>query len=150
MALSLDEHNEMKKNPINREKYVRDKTRYKSKNKAVRIQKPWLSTAQAGQVANRLEKEDVVQRLTEGIEQALIDLNAKRLFKLNQHLDSEDEGISMAAVKEAGNVVEKYTDRKVGKARQTVEMKSTKVEIKLDFSGQAAIKAPEVIEGETL
>lgn len=148
--MTLDESLEMKKNPINREKYVRDKVRYKSKNKAVRIQKPWMSTAVANQVANRLEKEDVVQRLTEGIEQVLIDLNAKRLFKLNQHMDSDDESISLQAVKEAGNVVEKYQDRKVGKARQTIETKSTKVEIKLDFSGQAAIKAPEVIEGETI
>lgn len=148
--MTLDESLEIKKNPINREKYVRDKVRFKSKNKAVRIQKPWLSAQGANQVANRLEKEDFVQSLTNGIEQVLIDLNAKRLFKLNEHLDSEDESISLQAVKEAGNVVEKYQDRKVGKAKQSVELKSTKVEIKLDFSGQAAIKAPEVIEGETL
>lgn len=148
MPMTNDEHQEIRRNPINREKYVRDKIRYKSKAKAVRIQKPYLTPGKATQVAARLEKESVVQKLSQGIEDAMIELNAKRLFKLSSHLDSDDDKISMDAVKEAGKTIERFYDRKIGKAKQTTEVKSTKINITLDMSGEAVTSGRDFIEME--
>ena len=146
MPLKPDEQHEIRRNPINREKYVRDKLRYKSKAKAVRIQKPYLNPNIASQVASRLELEPVVQRLSQGIEQAMIDLNAKRLMKINYHMDSEDDKVSMDATKEAGKTINHYMDRTLGKAKQSIEVKSTKLVISLDMTGGAMAVAPEVID----
>lgn len=148
MPLNNDETKELQRNPINREKYVRDKIRYKSQSKAVRIQKPHLDPRHAGSVAAKLEKETVVQTLTKGIEKVLIDLNARRLFKLGQHMDSDDAKLSMEAVKEAGKVVNQYQDRTQGKAKQSVEVHSTKVIISLDMTGSAITAPRDALEGE--
>lgn len=141
MVLNADEHQEIRRKPINREKYVRDKIRYKSKAKAVRIQKPYLSPNNAASVAQKLEAEPVVQRLSDGIEKAMIDLNAKRLFVIQNSMDSDDEKIQLEGAKEAGKVISQYQDRKLGKPKQEVEVRSTKVNISLDLTGNA-VAAP--------
>ena len=152
MTLSRDESNEVRRNPINREKYVIDKTRYQSKSKAVRVQKPYLSPGKASSLASQLEKEPIVKQLSQGVEEVLVGLNKRRFEKLRQLLDSDNEKVSMLAVKEVGNVVENYTDRVKGKAKTTVENISTHLSISLDFSGSAAsqerINPESVIEGE--
>lgn len=148
--MKIDEHSELKRKPINKEKYVRDKVRYGSKNKAVRIQKPFYGPATNSQVVKRLEADPVVQELSQGIMAKLVDLNAKRLFVIDKTMDSEDEKTALAGAEAAGKVVSQFQDRTLGRARQTVEMKSTKVEIKLDLSGGAVTAPREVnlIEGE--
>jgi len=146
MSIKSDTEAEMRRNPINREKYVRDKLRYNSKAKAVRIQKPYLSPQNAGVVARKLDEEPVVQRLSQGIEQAMIDLNAKRLLKINYHMDSDDEKVSLDAAKEAGKTINHYMDRTLGKAKQSIEVKSTKLIISLNMADEAMTIAPEVID----
>lgn len=148
MPLPADEHQEIRRNPINREKYVRDKIRYKSKAKAVRIQKPYISPNHASQVAARLELEPVVQRLSAGIEQAMIDLNAKRLFVITKSMDSDDEKIQMDGAKEAGKVISQYQDRVLGKSKQSVEIRTTKLTISLDMTGKEMNKTAEVLDAE--
>lgn len=142
------QYTDLQKKPINKEKYVRDKLRYGSKVKAVQIQKKSMAASNASTLAKKLDQDPVVVRLTEGIEEKIIELNAKRLLKINSHMDSDDEGISLAAAKEAGNAVEKYYDRTIGKAKQSVEVKTTKLTINLDMSGQATAKTAEVIDAE--
>lgn len=148
MPLNADEHQEIRRNPINREKYVRDKIRYKSKAKAVRIQKPHLTPNAAAQVATKLEAEPVVQRLSDGIEKAMIDLNAKRLFVIQNSMDSDDEKIQLEGAKEAGKLIAQYQDRKLGKPKQEVEVRSTKVNISLDLTGHAMAAPRDYIELE--
>lgn len=148
MVLNRDEQAEIQRNPINREKYVRDKIRFKSKAKAVRIQKPYLTPGNASAAAKRLELEPVVQRLSQGIEQAMIDLNAKRLFVIASSMDSDDEKIKMDGAKEAGKVIHQYQDRILGKSKQSVEIRTTKLTISLDMTGKEMNKTAEVIDAE--
>lgn len=146
MSIKSDTDAEIRRNPINREKYVRDKLRYNSKAKAVRIQKPYLSPNNANAVAKKLDSEPVVQRLSMGIEQAMINLNAKRLAKIDYHMDSEDEKVSLDAAREAGKTINHYMDRTLGKAKQSIEVKSTKLIISLNMADEAMTVAPEVID----
>jgi hypothetical protein len=148
--MNKDVRKELSAKPINKEKYVRDKIRFGSKQTAVKKQKPYMAPSTASQVARKLEDDPVVQRLSKGIEQAMIEMNAKRLFVIQNSMDSEDTKIALEGAKEAGKVINQYQDRTQGKARQTVDIRNTKVEIKLDMSGEAAIKAAEVIEGEEI
>lgn len=139
-------YNDIRKKPIDKVKYVTDKLRTGSKTKAVQKQKPNLAKSNATNLATRLEQDPVVQRLTAGIEEKIIELNAKRLLKVADLMESEDEKIQLGAAKEAGNVVERYTDRIKGKARQEVEVRSTKVNITLDLSGGAMAPARDFID----
>lgn len=139
-------YNELQKNPIDKVKYVRDKLRTGSRVKAIQKQKPHIAPTNARKVANKLDDDPVVQRLQTGIEEKIIELNAKRLLKVNYHMDSEDEKVSLMAAKEAGDIIEKYTDRIKGKARQEVEVRSTKVTINMDLSGGAMAAPRDLIE----
>lgn len=136
----------LRNKPINRAKYVRDTMITGSQTKAIQAQKPWMSGKQASSVAARLNKEPVVQKLKDNIELAIVDLDVKRRKKLNELMDnSESDKIVLGAVAEAGRIINDYRDRTEGKAKQTVETTSTKLEIKLDLSGGAA-NAEEFVE----
>lgn len=135
------DHLDLKKKPIDKVKYVTDTLRTGSRIKAVQKQKPTFARSNAANVAKKLDADPVVQRLQTGIEEKIIELNAKRLLKVATLMESDDEKIQLGAAKEAGAVVERYTDRIKGKARQEVEVHSTKVTINMDLSG-GAMAAP--------
>lgn len=140
---------DLQKKPIDKVKYVTDKLKTGSKVKAIQAQKPHMSKGNASNVAKKLDEDPVVMRLAAGIEEKIIELNAKRLVKMATLMDSEDEKIQLGAIREVGQAVERYTDRIKGKAKQEVEVHSTKLIIQMDLSG-GAMAAPRdnVIEGD--
>jgi hypothetical protein len=127
-------YNDLRKNPIDRAKYVRDSVKTGSKAKAVLIQRPDIPPATANVVANRLEKTEVVQKLRENMDGRIMRINKKRLNKMEKLIESENEKIALGAVAEAGKTVRDYEDRRAGKATQRIEKTSKKLIVKVSMN----------------